>query len=728
MALVRTDIAQRMQAQLAPRQAPSNAGYGPASLQSAYQLPSTTAGSGQTVAIVDAYDYPNAEADLATYRSDWGLPACTSANGCFRKVNQDGQASPLPAASGTSGWATEEALDIDMVSAVCPSCHILLVEADTADVGNLGTGVNSAVSLGAVFVSNSYGAPEYDGSVTDAATYYNHPGVAVTASTGDGGYGVEYPADSPHVVAVGGTALTADSSARGWSEKAWTLAGSGCSSMEPKPPWQADSGCPNRTNADVSAVADPATGVAVYDSYDQKGWLEVGGTSVSSPIIASVYALAGPPAAGPDPASYLYEHSSDLNDVTSGSNGLCSPAYLCTGEPGYDGPTGLGTPAGIAAFTAPSGSHVYVSSPGQQTAVQDVAYTLSIQATDTDSGQVLAYAADGLPSGVSIDAKTGLIAGTPTTLGTFPVKVTVTDTTGVSGSTTFSITVVSPVSFSGPSAQGGYAGQPALVQIDASDAVAGRQLTYAAAGLPNGLSIDSSNGVISGLLTTPGYFHPKITARDDVGRTSDDTIVWYVAPAQLSGQPGPIALAASGQCLTIGATNSIGLAACNHQSSQTWTVEPGGTVQAHGRCLSVASAAGVQASACSGDDAQQWRIASFGELVNPASGRCLDVSGSPTAAVGAQSCTGGSGQRWSITAGPFVSGVIGDCADSGAGTTNHLQTWYCGATAAQAWSIEANGTVRVGGQCLTVAASTDLSLARCGSSADNSGASSPMAA
>ena len=334
---------------LASGQAP--AGYGPSDLQSAYNLPSSSAGSGQTVAVVDAYDDPNAESDLATYRAQYGLPACTTANGCFRKTSQTG-GSRYPSAN--SGWAEEESLDVDMVSAICPNCHVLLVEAKSPTVANLGTAVNEAVSLGAKYVSNSYGGSE-SSSETGSDGYYNHPGVAVTASAGDSGYGVSYPAASRYVTAVGGTSLNRDSStSRGWSETVWGSpaggegTGSGCSAYEPKPSWQTDTGCSNRTGNDVAAVADPNTGVAIYDTYQQSGWAEVGGTSASSPIVASVYALAASPGSGV-PAQIAYGKPSGLNDVTSGSDGLCLN-YLCTAGTGYDGPTGLGTPNGLTAF------------------------------------------------------------------------------------------------------------------------------------------------------------------------------------------------------------------------------------------------------------------------------------------------------------------------------------------------------------------------------------------
>ncbi|MEU6172596.1 S53 family peptidase [Streptantibioticus parmotrematis] len=347
-ALVRTDVMQRMA--LGRDDAPS--GYGPSDLQSAYNLPSD-GGAGQTVAIVDAQDDPNAEQDLATYRQQYGLPACTSDSGCFQKVDQDGSTN-YPTAD--SGWAGEISLDLDMVSAIAPNAHILLVEANSASMDDLGTAVNQAVSMGAKFVSNSYGGSE-DSSDTQAdSQYFNHPGVAITASAGDSGYGVEYPAASPDVTAVGGTSLTQDDSQRGWSETVWGSSdggegtGSGCSTIEPKPSWQTDADCSGRTVADVAAVADPATGVASYDSYQSGGWQVVGGTSAASPIIASVYADAGTPSADSNPASFPYANTSALNDVTSGSNGSCDD-YLCNAGDGYDGPTGLGTPNGLTAFT-----------------------------------------------------------------------------------------------------------------------------------------------------------------------------------------------------------------------------------------------------------------------------------------------------------------------------------------------------------------------------------------
>jgi subtilase family serine protease len=327
-------------------------GYGPADLRSAYKLPSGQAGAGATVAIVDAYNDPAAESDLAVYRSRFNLPACTTANGCFRKVNQQGKASPMPGPD--AGWAAEESLDVDMVSATCPKCHILLVVATSSNDSDVFSAVDTAVRLGARYVSNSYGGGETSSQSTSDALYFRHPGVAITASTGDSGYGVSYPASSRYVTAVGGTALLRAANGRGWSESAWSGAGSGCSATEARPAWQTvTTHCAHHAVADVSAVADPGTGVAVYDTYGGGGgWAIYGGTSVSSPIIASVYALAGLPGATAFPAAYPYAHRTSFFDVKVGRNGTCTNLLLCHAGPGWDGPTGLGTPNGTSGFVA----------------------------------------------------------------------------------------------------------------------------------------------------------------------------------------------------------------------------------------------------------------------------------------------------------------------------------------------------------------------------------------
>jgi subtilase family serine protease len=305
-------------------------GYAPADLRTAYGLDGTGA-QGRVVAIVDAFDDPNAEADLGTYRSTFGLPPCTTANGCFRKLDARG-GTRYPRAD--VAWSREISLDLDMLSASCPDCRIVLVEADGAGIPDLGIAENTAATLpGVVAIGNSFGVAE-SAQETQWDGFFRHPGVAVVAASGDGGYGTGYPAASPHVTAVGGTSLRRDSSSpRGWSEAPWTGASSGCSRFEPKPSWQRDPGCPRRTIADVSAVADPATGAAMYDSYQGPGWLMAGGTSAATAFIAGVYALAGNSSAIVG-GSYPYAHTDALNPVGGG----------------YTPPAGLGTPAGTGAF------------------------------------------------------------------------------------------------------------------------------------------------------------------------------------------------------------------------------------------------------------------------------------------------------------------------------------------------------------------------------------------
>jgi subtilase family serine protease len=311
-------------------------GYRPADLQSAYAI-DVSRGAGVTIAIVDAQDDPQAEQDLATYRSSFGLPPCTSGNGCFTKVNQSGAAAPLPAADAR--WATEIMLDLDMASAACPSCKLLLVEANTPSYTLLGQGIDTAVALGASVVSLSWGAPEV--ALDFDLSSYGHPGTAIFGSAGDSGFEVEFPAASPSVIAVGGTSLTKSSGSRGWLETAWSGGGAGCSKYAPKPAWQTDSGCAMRAVNDVAAIADPNTGVAVYDAYGAAGWIILGGTSAATPLVAGVFAVSGHAAAS---AAMVYEATGAFYDVTTGHDGTCTPAYLCTAGVGYDGPTGVGTP------------------------------------------------------------------------------------------------------------------------------------------------------------------------------------------------------------------------------------------------------------------------------------------------------------------------------------------------------------------------------------------------
>ncbi len=328
-----------------PFAAPS--GFGPPDLISAYKI-DTTKGAGMTIAIVDAYNYPNAESDLGKYRAQYGLSACTKANGCLTIVNQSGAASPLPAnAPANDDWTVEAALDLDLASAACPNCKLLFVEAQDDQGDGLYLANDGAASLNPSVISNSWGGPE-DSTVSSMETHFTHPGIGIFVASGDDGYndggqGPDYPSTSAHVTAVGGTSLVKASNSRGWTEGAWTSGGSSCSTNIPKPTYQTSTACAKRMTADVASVGDPNTGLAVYNAANG-GWIVVGGTSAASPFVAGVYALYG---IGSQAPGWAYSHASDFFDVTTGKNGTCG-TILCNAGAGWDGPTGNGTPNGTA--------------------------------------------------------------------------------------------------------------------------------------------------------------------------------------------------------------------------------------------------------------------------------------------------------------------------------------------------------------------------------------------
>lgn len=373
-AFERTDLREPIVRESAPGELQPDAaaavrGYVPADLQQAYALPSSTAGKGKTVAIVDAFGYPAAESDLAKYRAAFRLPPCTRANGCLRIVNQAG-GTTLP---GGTSWEFEQALDLDMVSAICPNCKILLVQAQSNSFSNLYAADTTAARLGAIAVSNSYGSHEWEGF----DSHFVHAGTVFVASAGDDGGGAHFygatngtqqPCSLSTVVCVGGTALIrSPGTARGWTEKTWNdlqitqcggthpscgATGSGCSTIVAKPAWQTDHGCTHRAESDVAANASTSYPVAVY----QAGWTAAGGTSAASPMVAAMFALA----ASSSGARTIWAHagSAALHDVTVGTNlygpftGGCSSlvTYICRAGKGYDGPTGNGSPNGLGAF------------------------------------------------------------------------------------------------------------------------------------------------------------------------------------------------------------------------------------------------------------------------------------------------------------------------------------------------------------------------------------------
>jgi hypothetical protein len=565
--------------------------FEPADLRSAYGLPSTSAGTRQTVAIVDAYDDPNAEADLAVYRSKYKLPPCTAKSGCFRKIDQTG-GTHYPAAD--AGWAGEISLDLDMVSAVCPNCRILLVEANSAYLSDLGAAVNTAVSQGAKYVSNSYGGAEYSDETADDVTYFNHPGVAITASTGDDGYGVQYPAASQYVTAVGGTTLAGDGSVRGWSETAWSGAGSGCSAYEPKPSWQHDTACSSRTVADVSAIANP--GVIVYDSIPFQGlsgWLGVNGTSVSSPIVAATYALAGTPAASSNPASYPYAQSGALTDVTSGSNGTCDSPALCSAGTGWDGPTGLGTPVGTTSFSATGALTGPLTSGVLGRCLDDSGNGTSdlnpidIWTCNGAAGQNWTIGADGT---VRINGKCLAVQGGGTANGSKAV----------------------------------------LLTCDASGSQEWRPKTGGQLVNPqSGRCLDDP-----GASTTNGR---QLDIWDCLGKANEQWTPPYAVPTST----GPVTsqhkatLCVDDKAGSTANGTAIQIYTCNGTAPQKLTIAADGTLRVLGKCLDLpgygtANGTKIDLWSCVGQTNEQWRVLGNGALVNPESGRCIDDPGSST--------------------------------------------------------------------------------------------------
>ena len=422
-------------------------GLDPRDLQSAYDIPATL-GSPQTVALIDAYGYPTAESDLAKYRQRYGLPACTKANGCFRKVNEQGEEGKYPAKEPE--WDVEAALDEDMVSAACPQCHILMVEGSTEEPADLGASVNEAVKLGATEVSNSYGYPQdyKPWCGTTGCTKYNsdykHAGVLITASAGDSGYddvyeeldATDFPAASPSVVAVGGTALfKVPETPRGWFEEVWNEpaisagTGGGCTMLETKPAWQTDTGCAERTDNDVAAVAAVVTPVSVRIDGT---WELVGGTSVASPLVAGIEAHESTHERSLG-AHAFYEDPGSLFDVTEGfswdpydesGTSECAPnEYLCNAEVGYDGPTGLGTPDGVpveAPAVTKVAPHEGPTTGGTKVTITGTNLT---GATEVEFGSVAA-------KNVTVVSATSITAESPAGTGT--VNVTVTTPAGTS--------------------------------------------------------------------------------------------------------------------------------------------------------------------------------------------------------------------------------------------------------------------------------------------------------
>jgi Ricin-type beta-trefoil lectin domain/Putative Ig domain len=663
----------RRAAKTAAGGAPPPASYAPADLRTAYGLTSAAvaAGGASTVAVVDAFSDPSAASDLAVYRAQYGLRSCpaSGADPCLRIVNAAGGTKRPPPGSG--GWAFEESVDLDMISAICPNCRILLVEAKSDSIPDLAMAEEYA-SKHASVVSDSWGSgAEFTGeNVFDSR--FEHPGVAIVAAAGDSGYGTQYPAAAQFVTAVGGTTLVGATASRRGTQTAWSGTGSGCSSLEAKPAWQSGvaAGCKNRTGADVAAVADPHTPVAIYDSDPaavaglSPGWNQAGGTSVATPIIAATYALAGALVPGTYAASYPYRSRADFTDVTSGRNGTCeaSRSYLCHAGPGYDGPTGLGTPDGTGGFAGP-GAAVTVTDPGTQDLAQGGRTQLRMSAIATGTGR-LAFTAKGLPAGLSLDRSDGLISGQPAAAGTFTVTVGAASPGAGSGSVTFTIVVIHRITNHHP-----VSGQ---VKLDAGP----RCLTVSGRG--------------------------QAGARAEIRRCAGRGVqVWRYVAGPAPGGPGSLKL--RGRCLTAAGTGPRARAALH-------------------RCRGAAS--------------QRWLYRPLGQLYHPASGKCLADPGNSKknrTRVVLTRCRSAAAQSWLLPAGPVLSGVAGQCLTDPGGSSasgTRLVLSPCRAGAAQRWTLGRDGTLRTAGRCLAVAGGSMLDgaavrLASCSGAASQKWSAGP---
>ncbi|EWM11773.1 peptidase S8 and S53, subtilisin, kexin, sedolisin [Kutzneria sp. 744] len=369
-----SEIVTEAQGSAAPMTTVVPVGYSASELAAAYHLPASGGVAG-TVALVDGGGYPGFESDLAAYRSQFGLPACTVASGCLKVV--DYQGGPPLHPDGTDEekqLSLETALDAQMISAACPACKILLVQAPTRDfylsslhtatdaVPSIARAVSTAVAAGVSAVSMSFGYPSTkDINTGPMSTVFSHPGIAFVASSGDSGYHGNvhgyWPQNLPSVISAGGTALYQTSD--GFASNAWSGAGSACETDLPpangQPAAVAAVCGGHRASSDVSAVSDPATGVAVYDSYAAGGWYTVGGTSAAAPFIAALYARGGHLSRVDGPNTLYAAPAGAFSDVTLGQNAAahgCQPTslQLCVSGTGWDGPTGVGTPNGLAGF------------------------------------------------------------------------------------------------------------------------------------------------------------------------------------------------------------------------------------------------------------------------------------------------------------------------------------------------------------------------------------------
>jgi|GEM_PF-431558 len=565
-------------------------GYAPTDLRSAYALPSASAGAGQTVAVVIAEDDPTAEADMNEYRHQYGIAPCRAGEGCFRKVNQTGGSTYPPAGPETAKWAREASIDLDMVSAICPNCRILLVEASSTQTQDLATAENEAVALGATEVNNSFLGEESP----EEASAYDHPGIPITASAGDQGYGVGAPASYPGVIAVGGTSLLPAKN-RGWSETVWGAArgagtGSGCS-LEPKPPWQTDVGCATRTMNDIAAVADPNTPVSVYDSYNTGSpWLLLGGTSVAAPIVAAAMALTTPYTRSFTGAHALYAQASAgggaFNDITAGLDGSCG-SYLCEARAGYDGPSGLGTLNGAPEVPPPTELALAATSITQTRATMNAT-------VNTHGGEVHECTFEYGPAGGSSYPHSVPCAALPAPAMS-PVGVSAT-VAGLSAGTAYHFRL--EVSYAGGT---GLSGEQAFTTL----------------GPPPTVSTGGTSGLTASSVTLSGEVNPNGSpvgeCRFEFGPTAEYGSTAPCTPSPGAGQ-GAVPVSAALTGLTAGRAYHYRLTAANanggpsHGADRTVTLPPNPPRVLTGAAVSITSSSatltatvesgGVPVSAC----------------------------------------------------------------------------------------------------------------------------------
>jgi subtilase family serine protease len=613
------------------------AGYGPGDLQVAYGVQGNYLGMRQTVAVVEAGGDPNAVPDLNTYRAQYGLPNCNVNDDCLTVINQTGGTTLPPP---DTGYTQQIPTDLDMVSALCPNCHLLLIEADDNSITNLGQAVDEAVSQGARIINFSYSGPEDPSETTQWDPYFNHPGVAIIAAAGNTGYSggpLQYPAASPYVTSVGGTVLdqtgasgctTSQAGARGWCETAWSQTSSGCSQYEPKPSWQGTTNCTGRADNDLAAVASstasPSAPVAVYDSYNDNGWIEAGETGVSTPIIAGIYADAGTPGTSDNPAAYPYQHPGGgyikpgtaypyfdgLNDLTSGSTGSCSPTDLCTAGAGWDGPTGVGTPAATLSLTATGTSTGAIYGDGFSKCLDDYHGNLA------DNNPVDIYTCNGSSNSQNWTLEPD---------GTIHINGS-SYCIGVAQGNTGNNTPIILYTCNGHTSQQWRIRSNGELLNDNSgtcleDPSSGTDLTQ--------LVIYTCNNV-SNQDWRPQYQIP--TSTGDIISQADTSKC-----ADWNNSAAPVTMYTCGQ-----------------PTGESWTINANGTITGKsGECLTpgevIVGGINLYMKSCTGIIDQVWRIKSDGEIYNPSWDECVEANGtSNNSIIVVDTCNGFASQRWTL--------------------------------------------------------------------------------